>query len=68
MKTDYQKTGKIYPAIDAFTRGNCSQAMPSPKKWYYFGTSEQFKTCKGFAAYLSAKHSGHLFKASKAKP
>jgi hypothetical protein len=68
MKTDYEKTGKVYSAIEAFTRGNCSQAMPDPKKWYYFGTTHQFKTCKDFTAYLSARHIGHSFKTNKVKP
>lgn len=65
MKTDYQLTGKLYKRLEAFTRGNCSQEMPNPAHWYYFGTSEQFKTCKSFVAYLEAKHKGHKFIAHK---
>ena len=67
MKTDYQVTGKLYKRIDAFTLGNCSQEMPNPKHWYCFGTSEQFKTCKSFVAYLKAKYPGHKFIAHKVK-
>jgi len=65
MKTDYQITGKIYPEIEAFTLGNCSQAMPNPKEFYYFGTTVQFKSCRSFVKYLREKHPGHDFKASK---
>ena len=65
MKTDYQITGKLYKKLEAFTRGNCSQEMPNQKNWYYFGTSEQFKTCKSFVAYLQEKHKGQKFIAHK---
>lgn len=61
MLTDYQVTGKLYKELEAYTKGNCSQAMPNPKEFYYFGTTQQFKTCKSFKAYLENKHIGHQF-------
>lgn len=66
MKTDYQITGKLYKRLEAFTLGNCTQSMPDPHNWYYFGSSEQFKSCKSFVEYLKEKHKGHKFKACKA--
>jgi hypothetical protein len=67
MLTDYQTTGKTYKKLEAFTKGNCTQSMPNPSHWYYFGTSIQFKTCKSFKAYLQAKHVGATFTVSIAK-
>ena len=68
MKTDYELTGNTYKKLDAYTSGNCSQSMPDPKEFYYFGSSIQFKTCKSFKAYLEAKHGGgHKFKVCIAK-
>ena len=67
MKTDYQLTGKLYKKLEAFTRGNCSQSMPDPAAWYYFGSTEQFKSCKSFVAYLEQKHIGHKFTANIVK-
>ena len=67
MQTDYQTTGKLYKKLEAFTKGNCTQAMPNPQTWYYFGSSVQFKTCKSFKAYLEAKHAGAKFTVSIAK-
>lgn len=67
MLTDYQTTGKTYKKLEAFTKGNCTQSMPNPSNWYYFGTSIQFKTCKSFKAYLQAKHPGAKFTVSIAK-
>lgn len=67
MKTDYQLTGKIYRPLNAYTLGNCSQEMPDVNTWYYFATTRQFKTCEGFAAFLSARFPGHKFKVSVAK-
>lgn len=66
--TDYEKTGKTYAKIDAWVKcATPSQAMPAVGVWYYFGTTAQFKTCTGFVQYLSEKHPGHKFKASRAK-
>lgn len=61
MNTDYQTTGKTYKKLDAYVNGNCSQAMPYEKSFYYFGSSIQFKTCKSFKAYLQAKYSNARF-------
>lgn len=61
MKTDHQITGKFYKKLDAFTKGNGSQQMPRFDTWYYFGSSEQFKTCKNFVSFLKQKHQGHEF-------
>ena len=66
MTTDHETTGRIYAPIDAYVKGNCSQSMPNPDAWYYFGTTRQFKTCKGFAAYLELKYN-KPFKTNKAK-
>lgn len=65
MKTDYQETGKLYRKLEAYTKGNASQAMPDSSAFYYFGSSVQFKTCKSFKAYLEAKHKGHVFKVQR---
>ena len=65
MKTDYEITGKTYAPLEAYTKGNASQAMPDTKAFYYFGTSIQFKTCKSFKAYLEQKHKGHVFKVQR---
>lgn len=62
MKTDYQTSGKLYKKLDAYTLGNCSQAMPNPKEFYYFGSSEQFKSCKNFKAFLEIKYPNAKFK------
>ena len=67
MQTDYQLTGKTYKALEAFTRGNCSQEMPNPAHWYYFGTTQQFKTCTNFVKFLEARHPGHKFRANIVK-
>jgi hypothetical protein len=67
MQSDYATTGKIYKAINAYTLGNCCQQMPDPHKWYYFGTTRQFKTCKGFVEFLEWKYPNHKFKASLCK-
>ena len=67
MKTDYQTTGKTYRKLDAFIEGNCSQQMPYPENLYYFGSSIQFKTCKGFKSYLQAKYPGKRIAVSVAK-
>jgi hypothetical protein len=63
MQTDYQLTGNTYKKLDAYTRGNCSQQMPDPAEWYYFGSSEQFKTCANFVKFLESRHVGHQFRA-----
>ncbi len=65
MKTDYEITGKLYPKLEAFTRGNASQAMPDSSALYYFGSSVQFKTCKSFKAFLEKRHQGHAFKVQR---
>lgn len=62
MKTDYELTGNICKKLDAYTLGNCSQAMPNPKIYYYFGSSEQFKSCKNFKAFLETKYPNSKFK------
>lgn len=67
MNTDYETTGKLYPKLEAYTKGNASQAMPDTAALYYFGSTVQFKTCKGFKAFLEQRHKGHGFKVSKAK-
>ena len=40
MKTDYETTGKLYPKLHAYVRGE------------YFGTSEQFKTAQNYKLWL----------------
>jgi len=67
MQTDYQITGKTYKQLEAFIKGGCSQAMPNPANWYYFGSSIQFKTCKSFKVYLQSKHVGVKFNVIVAK-
>lgn len=67
MLTDYQKTGKLYKKLNAYTKGNCTQAMTDPAEYYYFGSTEQFETCKSFVAYLEQKHKGHKFIANIAR-
>jgi hypothetical protein len=67
MKTDYEKTGKLYAKLEAYTKGNASQAMPDTAALYYFCSTVQFKTCKSFKAFLEQRHKGHGFKVSKAK-
>ena len=67
MKTDYEVTGRIYAPLEAYVKGNCSQAMPNPNNWYYFATSTQFKTCKNFADYLTHRY-GQKFKTNKVTP
>jgi hypothetical protein len=54
MKTDTQKTGKLYPLIFAYnaTTGE------------YFATTAQFKTCTNFKTYLESKYSKQ-FKTTK---
>lgn len=46
MKTDTQKTGKLYPLIFAYHL----------KTGDYFATTAQFKTCASFKAYLESKY------------
>jgi hypothetical protein len=65
MKTDYETTGKLYKKLEAYTKGNASQAMPDSSALYYFGTSVQFKSCKSFKAFLEQKHKGHFFTVHK---
>ena len=65
--TDYETTGKTYKKLDAYTKGNCSQQMPDPESWYYFGSTIQFKTCKNFKAFLESKFVGHKFTVEIAK-
>jgi hypothetical protein len=67
MKTDYETTGKLYKKLEAYTKGNASQAMPDSSALYYFGTSVQFKSCKSFKAFLEQKHKGHFFTVHKAR-
>lgn len=66
MKTDFQETGKLYRKLDAYTKGNASQAMPDSSALYYFGSSIQFKSCRSFRAFLEAKHKGHFFYVERA--
>ena len=48
LQSDFQKTGKLYPNLDAYTLDN-QNGM-----WNYYGTSASFKTQKGFKAYLES--------------
>lgn len=66
MKTDYEETGKLYKKLEAYTKGNASQAMPDSSALYYFGSTVQFKTCKSFKAFLEQGHKGHFFTVQKA--
>ena len=47
--------------IEAYVRGQCSQAMPNPKHWYFFGSTKQFNTCQSFLMHLKAKHPSYEF-------
>lgn len=67
MQTDYQTTGKLYPKLEAYIEGNCTQAMPYPEHLYYFGSSIQFRTCKGFKAYLESLYPNKRIEVSRAK-
>lgn len=66
MKTDYKQTGKLYKKIDAY-RLVFDPNQPDRRNGYrYFGSSVQFRTCKGFREFLSQKYPDEKFITHKA--
>ena len=66
MQTDAHRTGNIYSTIEAYCKNApVCQQYPNPDTWYYFATTQQFKTCKGFVEYLKARHPAVQFKAQR---
>ena len=52
---------KLYKKIDAYVKGGKLASMPCPVDWYYFTSSNQFKTCEDFKRSLNEKYSGLEF-------
>lgn len=65
MQSDFEKTGRLYPKLEAYKYG----IVPGGRTpgWNYFGSTAQFKTCKNFVAFLADKYPGEKFKAHKAE-
>lgn len=66
MKTDYEKTGKLYAKLDAYVIEN----PPYNEHSFYLGSSCQFKTMKGYLSWLKAqsKFMGLVLKIRKGEP
>lgn len=48
-KSDYQKTGKLYPKLDSYM---LSDSGVSKGNWLYMGNSCQFKSMKAYRHWL----------------
>lgn len=62
MNSDTQKTGRLYPKLDAY----CSRAMGEDQVWAYMCSTCQYKTMKSFKAMLNKLYVGREIKVRKA--